>query len=200
MTEKSKFSTYLIKHNNLNNIGFKQWIFFSGMLFQNFSKWWRSGINRINFHEGIDFCFFEDKSGKYHSLNKDIVVPVMYNGEIVYVCEDFLGKSIFVKHRSYKKRGKILYSIYAHTNQTLRIGLPNTVNEGDKIATIADIKKKNSKISAHLHISTIWLPDKFPVEMLNWKALSKFESSSFCDPLSFIDCKYSSYEDSNRTW
>lgn len=204
MPGKSQFSNYLIKYNYLDNIGFKQWIFLSGMLFQDFSKWWDSGNNRITSHEGLDFCFFEDKLGKHHRLNKNIVVPVMYNGEIVYVCDDFLGKSIFVKHSFYKKCGKMLYSIYAHTNLINRKGLSNKVNEGDKIATIANIKKRDSKIPPHLHISTIWLPDKFPVEMLNWRTLCKFERSNFSDPLRFIDCKYSKflkiYENNSRTW
>ena len=70
----------------------------------------------------------------------------MYNGDIVHIHDDFLGKSIYVKHSINDKSGNALHTIYGHTaTREVRHVTGKRVREGDIIAEIAALSE-NSKI------------------------------------------------------
>ncbi len=186
---KSRFHESLIEHNNLNKLGFKEWIFYPGMLFNHLHKWWTDRGIRHKPHEGIDLCFYRDENGQVHNLSEETHIPVMYNGEIVHIGNDLLGKSLYVNHNIYNNNGNKLYTIYGHASPYYGIDIGKILNEGDVIATIAPIRKK-TKIFPHLHISTAWLPESFPYEKLDWETINDCNTIILCDPLEFINCNY----------
>lgn len=188
--KKSRFTEFLIRHNGLDKSRFEEWIFCPGMLFNDPYKWWGCGGIRQRPHEGLDFCFYRDKAGQEHSLDEGIKIPVMYEGEIIHIEDDFLGKSIFVSHGIYDGLGNRFHTIYGHTNPCSGIDIGKVLSEGEVIAAIADVGKKKTEISPHLHISVAWLPKSFPYERLNWKTISNRSMATLRDPLEFIDCKY----------
>lgn len=192
--KKTQFHKFLIEHNGLNKLRFKEWIFYTGMLFNDLYKWWADGEIRHRPHEGLDWCFYRDEAGQVYSLNEKTLIPVMYHGEVVHINNDFLGKSLYVNHNIYDVHGKKLHTIYGHTSPYHGVDIGKHLNEGEVIATIAPIKKR-TKIFPHLHISTAWLPESFPYEKIDWETIHDHNIVTFCDPLEFIDCKYKVEQD-----
>lgn len=189
-TMKSQFIEFLVRHNNLNRFGFDAWIFYPGMLFNDLSTWWGDRGVRLRAHEGLDFCFYRDTGGQDRSLREKTMIPMMYEGEIVRIGDDFLGKSIFVSHNIYDACGNRLHTIYGHMNPYSGVTIGKVVGEGELIATIADTGKRTTKIPPHVHISVAWMPKSFPYERLDWKTMSDRSVVTLCDPLEFIECKY----------
>ncbi len=187
---KSTFSKLFVQYNDIAAYNFEEWVFRSGMLFQNLQTWWSNGDARTIPHEGIDFCFFRDKSGRVSRLGKGAKIPVMYDGEIVHIHDDFMGESIYVKHNIGDGNGKVLYTIYGHTISGNSHGVGKTVCEGDIIATMATTTKKDKRILPHVHITTVWMPESLSCEELNWEMISNSPSVILCNPLEFLDCKY----------
>lgn len=187
---KSPFHKFLIRCNDLNESAFGEWVFYPGMLFNDPFKWWEDGGVRSRLHEGLDLCFYRDKSGQNHAFNEKTDIPVMYDGKIIHISDDFLGKSLYVSHGIYDDTGNKLHTIYSHTSPYHDIDIGKTLRKGDTIATIADIRKSRAKILPHLHLSVAWLPESFPYEKLSWEIMADCKAIVFCNPLEFIDCKY----------
>lgn len=187
---KSRFNEFLIRHNGLDEFGFEEWIFCPGMLFHGQDTWWEDGGIRQSPHEGLDYCFYRDTGGQNHRLNEKTKIPVMYDGNIVNICDDFLGKSVFVNHDISDDRGNRLHTIYGHTSPYDNVDAGSVFQEGEAFATIADAGKKSTKVLAHLHISVAWVPEAFPRKELNWKTISDLQAITLCDPLEYIDGKY----------
>lgn len=187
----SRFSDYLIKNNHLDEEGFKEWIFVSGMLFNSREIWWKEDGTRPYPHEGIDFHMFRDLSGKTHTLKTDVKISLLFDGKVVHIINDFIGKSIFVIHNNIKDgNNHILHSIYAHTKPESDIEVGKTLKEGEIVATIAGTDIKKTNVPHHLHLSTAWISDKIQYDTLNWNTINSGEFVTFCDPLMFIDCNY----------
>ena len=177
--KKSRFSKCLVKSNNLDKQGFYEWCFSSGMLFNDLDKWWDPKSLRVKHHEGVDFQFFKDKEGRNHCLKTETAVPVMFDGEVVQICNDFLGKSIFCKHDIHDKNNRRLHTIYAHTVPHNDVKIGNSLKEGDLIATLADTNGKRSKISHHRHVSTAWITETIDYETLSWDTICSPNISVF---------------------
>lgn len=186
---KSRFNEFFLTYNNFDKSGFNEWVFYPGMLFNDAYKWWDAGVRKRP-HEGIDICFYRDKSGIVRNLDERIKVPVMYSGEIVHIGDDFLGKSLYVGHTMYDDNGNKLHTIYGHTNPYPWINIGRILNEGDIMATIAETNKKGTGIFPHVHISVVWLPESFSKEHLGWETICISNEVVLCNPLEFIDCRY----------
>ncbi len=180
----------MIKHNYLGKLGFEGWIFYPGMLFHSQHKWWGKGGMRQRPHEGLDFCFYRDRAGQNHTLNEKTKIPVMYEGEIVGIHDDFMGKSLFVSHDFYDELGNRLHTIYGHTNPYPGVDIGRLFREGETIAVIAAARKNDTRIPSHLHISVAWLPKSFPYNRLNWETMGDRGVTTLCNPLEFIDGNY----------
>lgn len=187
---RSRFSEYMIEYNNLNERGFKEWVFYPGMLFNSKDKWWGDGGIRDKPHEGLDLCLYRDEDGKNHILDETINIPIMYEGKVAGIIDDFIGKSIYVSHDIYDGKGNRLYTIYGHTEPYDGITRGTVLDEGSIIATITDARKKKAKMSSHVHVSIAWLHDTFPHERLDWKTLSSPGIVTLWDPLEVITCNY----------
>ena len=184
---KSQFGKYLIKQNNLSVLGFKEWVFSSGMLFNNLERWWEKGDKRATRHEGIDICNYRNIHNRICFLDKNTIVPAIYDGYVIEVNSDFLGTSVYLRHNIHNCDGGGLYSVYAHTKLYDDIVVGRFVKEGGGIATIADTGNSIIKIAEHLHITMMWLPDGFPVTMLNWQTICNRSAVTLCDPNEFIE-------------
>ncbi len=183
---KSKFNSFFTKHNDFNTHGFKEWIFYPGMLYQDTEAWWSEDAVRSSPHEGIDLCFYKDNYGQIHSIEKGTKLPVMYDGEIAHVHEDFLGKSIYVKHNKINEMGNILHTIYGHIIPLNRHDTNMTVREGDIIAEVA-ISPKNKSIHPHIHITIAWLPASLPYKKISWKTIGNPQLVTLCNPLEYLN-------------
>ncbi len=185
----SAFNSFFIKRNNdLNTHGFKEWVFYPGMLFQDREAWWTDNGFRPAPHEGIDLCFYRDNEGQVRRIGNGTKIPVMYTGEIVHIHDDFLGKSIYVKHRINDKSGNVLHTIYGHTVPENRHDTGKSVHEGDTIAEIAALSEK-SKILPHIHITMAWIPETLSCKKLNWETTGNPRLVTLCNPLEYIDSR-----------
>ncbi len=187
LMKKSRFSEYLIKSNNLERQGFVEWVFLSGMLFNDIDKWWDSGTIRCRAHEGVDFQLFNDKAGRNHCLKTELNVPVMFDGKVIQVANDFLGKSIFCKHDIQDANNRYLHTAYAHTIPHSDIKIGTTLKEGDLIAKLASTDGKKSKIPHHLHVTIAWITETVDYEKLSWETIYDQDRVVFCDPFDFIE-------------
>ena len=185
---ESTFKTFFTKHNNFHTYGFKEWIFYPGMLFQNMEAWWTDNGLRPTPHEGIDLCFYRDNAGKVRRIDNGTKIPVMYTGDIVHTHDDFLGKSIYVKHSINDKSGNALHTIYGHTIPRNLHDTKKRVRQGDIIAEVAAVPE-NSKVLPHIHITMAWIPESLPCKRLNWGTIWTSRSVTLCNPLEYIDTK-----------
>ena len=184
------FSKSLIRCNGLERLGFERWIFYPGMLFKAEDLWWAEGRRRRSPHEGLDICLYVDSEGQHCSLDESTKVPLTYEGQIVKIDADFLGKSIYVSHGIYDRDGNQLHTIYGHTIPCDDARRGAAFVEGDVIATIAGAGNRKASIPLHLHISIAWIPKSIPYESLNWETISAPGNAILLDPLQTMDFKY----------
>ncbi len=187
--EIRQFGNYLKTCNRLEDAGFQEWIFFPGMLFRSPEKWWGNKGIRPAPHEGLDICLYATKDGRQMQFDKSTKIPVGYNGKIVRIIKDFLGKSLYVRHDIQDDAGRYFYSLYGHTlpSDSLRKG--SIVNAGDIIGTVSDIRKKTG-ILPHLHISMAWIPASRAPETLDWDTVGTSAEIILLNPLDALGDQY----------
>jgi murein DD-endopeptidase MepM/ murein hydrolase activator NlpD len=191
MLTARSFHMLLVSTNNLGQKAFKEWSFRPGMLFNAKYKWWGDAGARTSPHEGLDIGFFRTATSEICSLPEGAKVPAIFDGEVVKVCEDFLGKSIFVRHQTLRMGTSPLFTIYGHTKPCPSIDPAMKIAEGDVIATVADAGAKGVSVPSHLHISLAWIPDGLPPEVLDWKYIGERSGLVLLDPLTVLGLPHS---------
>jgi hypothetical protein len=187
---KSSFAENLVRHNGLAVLGFREWAFLRGMLFDAEDGWWGSLKKRDRLHEGLDLCLYTDGQGRSHNLGSGAKIPVIYSGRVVKIDGDFLGKSIYVKHDFRDGSGNFLYSVYGHTNPRPDIDTKVAISEGEVVGTIAETRGKRIEPPPHLHVSLVWASESLPVADLTWTTISAREAVKPIDPLRFLALPY----------
>ena len=185
------FHKRLASLNNLDNIGFKEWVFHPAMLFGSHYKWWGDLGKRQHPHEGLDLCLYRTKQGHINYLTKETKIPVIFEGQVMKVSHDFLGKSVFVGHDAYASNGSQLYTIYSHIKPGNHIRPGERLSEGDIIGVIADTRNSGAGIPHHLHISVAWISNSVHLPELGWQALNDANNVVLLDPLAVIECPFS---------
>jgi hypothetical protein len=185
------FHERLLFFNNLDSLGFEEWIFRPEMLFGSFYKWWGDLGKRQRPHEGLDLCLYRTKEGDINYLTEVTKIPVILEGQVAKVSEDFLGESVFVSHGVYDANGSQLYTIYGHIKPANHIRPRERLSEGDIIGVIADTRNSRVAIPRHLHVSVAWIPDTTPMPELGWQMINDPTKVVLLDPLSVIECPYS---------
>ncbi len=185
------FCDTLIAHNNLAAQEFTEWSFYPGMLFNSIDKWWGTGGRRDKPHEGIDVCLFQGKTGSIKYLNKTAKIPAIYNGTIVQIINDYIGKTVFVNHAIYDRKGNQLYSICGHVEPYNGAASGADIDEGKIFATIADNGNIRVKMLPHVHVSVAWIPGNFPAEKLSWDIMHDDSLITLLNPLDVLGCRYS---------
>ena len=210
---KSGFVSHLIKENQLDACGFDRFIFFYGMMFGSKKKWWGTRGVRLSSHEGLDLCFFESTGHEYFRLDETINVPMLYDGRVEHITEDFLGKTVITRHCFDDPDQPVLLSLYGHLNPDKNLRIGDEIKEGQIFARIAGIEKQTAGIEKqtagienkkkiilpHLHIS-LAKPDMLPpANFLEWEFLNTVDRSVFIDPLNAISSEYTMIEYDDET-
>ena len=90
---ESTFKTFFTKHNNdFHTYGFKEWIFYPGMLFQDREAWWVDNGLRAAPHEGIDLCFYRDKTGQVRRIGEGTKIDNQVH--LAHNCK--IGKGVLI--------------------------------------------------------------------------------------------------------
>jgi hypothetical protein len=176
--------------NGLEEAGFDRWAFYPEMLFGAQRKWWGDRGHRPGPHEGIDLCLFATKAGEALRLRESSRIPVMFDGEILSIEEDFVGKSLYVRHRIDDGEGRQLFTIYGHTKPANGVQTGGRIGQGEVIATLSSAEKRPADVFAHLHLSVAWVSETQPSEELNWEKLHDPGVAILLDPLHVMDCPY----------
>jgi hypothetical protein len=188
--EKTPFSEYLVEYNNLRDAGFEEWAFYPGMLFGAQGKWWGDRRLRPKPHEGIDLCLYADKAGQVLRLDESSRIPVMFDGEIVRIEEDFVGESLYVGHEIDDGQGRQLFTIYGHTKPEDSARTGGRFGQGEVIATLSSPDREAAGAFAHLHLSVAWVSKTQAPDALNWELLHDPSVAILLDPLHVMDCPY----------
>jgi hypothetical protein len=188
--DRSHFTEFLIRENALDPDGFGHWIFHPGMLFNAPNKWWGNLGRRHKPHEGVDLCLYGNQGKQIQRIGAKIRVPAIFDGVIVAIIDDFLGRSVIVEHAACGSRSFKFYTIYGHTNPQRGFQIGSTLQAGDIFATIAGSTHKNSAILPHLHISLGWSEAAIFYERLNWQTLSTPGMLDLLNPLIILDRPY----------
>lgn len=183
---KTGFNRYLVRHNSLD--GFREWVFRPGMLFGSRLKWWGEGGYRSSPHEGLDLCLYRDGGGRIHGLDKNTKISLIYEGEVVRVVRDFIGKSVFLRHGLCDGEGNALYSVYGHIEPRGSVTRGRVFREGEIIAALADTRGRS--VPPHLHISLAWMSSAYRPEELGWEMMRDARKARLLDPLPLVVDSY----------
>ena len=186
----TRFTEFLIQKNALDKGGFKGWAFYPGMLFHSTDKWWGDRGKRGKPHEGLDLGLYMDRKDRILRLGEKAKIPVMYDGKVVRVVDDFLGKSVIIEHLFSNHDNNRLCTIYGHTIPEDHLHVGNIVKAGDVIATLADSTRSKTNIFPHLHISLGWASKAISYDRLDWKNIGPPNALTLLDPLQVIDGHY----------
>lgn len=156
------------------------------MLFNTLDTWWREEGHRKSAHEGLDLLLYRTHARQMARLSQGTRIPVMADGLIRRIINDYLGKTVFVEHAPPRPDCTRVYSIYGHTvpNQEIQAGM--TIRRGDVIATVAGPVSAPFPMAPHLHLSIAWTPEPLPCDQLTWDALGTSRRLTLLDPLKVI--------------
>jgi len=191
---KTRFTEYFIQENALDDHGFEEWIFYPGMLFNAPDKWWGDQGKRDKPHEGLDLCLYKDRRGRMRRLDEKTKIPVIYDGVVVGIVNDFLGKSVIIEHDLADSDTNRFCTIYGHLNPHKGLHVGRVVKEGDIIATLADLRNLKVKILSHLHISLGWASKFISYNKLDWETIGAANTLTLMDPLYVIGRHYRALE------
>jgi len=187
---KTRFTEHLIHENALGEHGFKEWIFHPGMFFNAPDKWWGDQGKRDKPHEGLDLCLYRDRRGRMHRLDEKTKIPVIYDGIVVGIINDFLGKSVIIKHDLTDSGDNRFCTIYGHINPHKGLHVGRIVKEGNIIATLADLRNSKVKILSHLHISLGWASKLISYNKLDWETIGAPNTLTLMDPMCVLGWHY----------
>ena len=183
----TRFTEFLIRKNALDQGGFNGWVFCPGMLFNSTDKWWGDQGKRDKPHEGLDLCLYKDHKDTILRLDEKAKIPVIYDGTVVGIVDDFLGKSVIIEHLFSDYDNNRLCTIYGHTIPENTVYVGKIVKQGDVIATLAGSSTSQTGMFPHLHISVGWTCKEISYDSLDWENIGDPNTVTLLDPLRVID-------------
>ncbi len=180
----------LVRINGLDRLGFEEWVFTPGMLFNAPNKWWGDGERRDRPHEGLDLYLYREKGGAIRCLDSSTSIPLICAGEVLACGRDFLGVSLYVGHDVYNSAGNRLCSIYGHVTPAAGMEPGALLDDCAILGTIADASVKRADVPSHLHISVAWVQASFSFQELSWATVGEPGVATLVDPLQVIRCEY----------
>ncbi len=166
--------SYLDTITHLNNLPIsdqREWFFHQGMLFRSRAKWWADFGTRHAMHEGLDIGLYRNRTGELRWLDTKTRVPAMAKGEVINVCNDFLGRSVIIRHA--QDEASRLVSVYSHIKVPSLVVPGTRVEKDDVIGQIAGTTEKKSGIHCHLHISIMEIANEIPDNGISWKIMGE---------------------------
>jgi hypothetical protein len=186
--KKTGFTGDFIRENGLNEEAFRDWVLYGGMLFRSSDKWWGDMGRRSTPHEGLDLCLYRNHEERIYNITKGMNIPVLYEGIVAGIINDFIGESIIVRHYTPDSSNKEFCTIYGHTAPKDYICTGRIVRAGEIIATVAGSSGPKPVISPHLHISIGYPPSgEISYNTLNWDDIGDTNKITLIDPLQVID-------------
>jgi murein DD-endopeptidase MepM/ murein hydrolase activator NlpD len=183
---KSSFTDVLVRKNNLDKQGFIAWFFYSGMEFGAWDTWWGEKSKRDRPHEGIDLCYYHGAADTIFHIDDKAKIPAMYDGTVVKIMGDFLGKTIIIKH-SFPETGRGTFlTMYGHTAPVEGLKTGQSAKAGDIIATLAASLGSKTPLP-HLHMTLAWNPEPIPYDALDWTTIGNPDVVRLVNPLRVID-------------
>ncbi len=185
---KSGFTDYFIRENGLDGIeAFKEWLLCPEMLINASEKWWGDlGVRNVR-HQGLDLSCYRTSNDNIIYLNGRTKIPAMYDGILVEVINDFLGKSLILKHSIPGTEVEDFLTVYGHTHPWQDTHMGKEYKEGEPIARVADIESAKSRVRPHIHLSIGLLSKPVPYAQLDWENMSDPDTMIWIDPLQVID-------------
>ncbi len=133
----------MVRVNGLHD--FQAWEFPPGARFNDRKEWWRKDGVRPVPHQGIDLVAWRNAVGDIIALDQETLVVTAYEGVVINISPDFLGKSVFIMSEG------CLLQIYSHIEPVDRLKKGMEIGGGTVIGKISPQKKE--LISPHLHLS-----------------------------------------------
>jgi len=185
---KSGFTDYFIRENELDAFeDFREWLLCPEMLFDASEKWWGDFGFRDVRHPGLDLCCYRTSKDKTSYMNGHTKIPAMYDGVLVGMIDDFLGKSLILKHSIPGIEVEDFLTVYGHTHPGQGIQIGKEYKEGETIARVAGMDNSRSRVRPHLHISIGLLAKPVSYARLDWENMSDPDTMILIDPLQVID-------------
>lgn len=185
---RSRFTEMLFTDRDGNCRGFKEWIFCPGMLFNAMDKWWGAKGRRSRPHEGLDLCMYRNMQGGIVRLDETILIPAIFDGKVVKIIDDFLGKSVIIEHTSPDHRA--FCSVFGHTRPVSGIKEGRKLKEGDIVATIAHKGRAGTGVLPHLHVTIGLTSEKTSYDLMEWENIADPDMLTLIDPLQVIGGNY----------
>ncbi|MDY6792294.1 MAG: peptidoglycan DD-metalloendopeptidase family protein [Thermodesulfobacteriota bacterium] len=160
------------------------------MLFNASDKWWDDQGKRNKPHQGLDVCLYRDRLGMIHRLGEKTKIPVSYDGTVVGMFHDFIGKSVIIEHGFTDSDNNRFCTIYGHTNPHRGLHVGRIVKEGDIIVSLADWNNSKAKTLSHLHISVGWASKYISYDTLDWETIGDPNTFTLMDPLCILGSHY----------
>ena len=187
---KTRFTEFFIRENKFYKLSFARWVFCPGMLFHSPDKWWGDRGKRDKPHEGLDLGLYKDRRSSIHRFDEGTRIPAMYDGAIVSIINDFIGKSIFIEHGPADGEPGRLITIYGHTNPRRDLHVGTIVKEGDVVGTLAVPNASKTDILPHLHVSVGKASQSVSYDQLDWRTIGVSDKLMLFDPLDVIGRRY----------
>lgn len=182
--KKSAFTDYFLEANDLETDDFKEWLLCDGMLFNSSERWWGDRAKRKNPHEGLDLVLYSDGNNSVTKVSSATKIPIMFDGIVVGIFDDFLGKSIFVTHPISDSENRKLCTIFGHTDPASDLYVGKMVKAGEVVGRVANAGK--SKVGSHLHITIGWAQRETMDDLLDWKMIGDSQVMKLINPLDLI--------------
>lgn len=180
-----RFSEYLTAIAHINRLGNGrrvEWLFHTGMLFSTRDKWWGDFGTRSSAHEGIDITYFRTRPREICRFDDTIIIPAMEDGQIINICDDFLGRTLVVEPVNHEFAGTRVIYTYAHILPESRLIIGHRIKKNEAVARVCDTRK-NPKLTPHLHFSCFEIEKGVLPEDLNWDLFSKSTSLTPIHPV-----------------
>lgn len=160
-------------------------------------KWWGDRGQRYKPHEGIDLCLYMDGRNRMLRINGEIRIPVLYDGVIVRIIDDFLGKTVIAEHRLSDSDNDKFYTIFGHVQPNDRLCEGKKVEQGEIFASLTATIHSKTAIVPHVHIS-LGRPSKpIAYDRLDWETINDPRIFVLLDPIDLVDGNYTVLEDAD---
>jgi hypothetical protein len=175
------FTRSLLAKNPAMAVLFQQWSWRPGTGFQDTDLWWGKEKKRITPHEGVDFVRYRDRNGKSWSLAGGLAVPTIFPGELAWCHQDFLARSLYIKHPQFELSGRVLYTVFGHLQPLEKESVGRRVAAGEVVGSLEKYQQNNI-VPLHVHLTIAWIPEVIAPEDLSWQLLNDRELVTLVDP------------------
>lgn len=158
---------------------FQHWIQEPGTCFGDEYLWWGERKKRIAPHEGIDLLCYADRQGKKHQLAPGMRIPAIFSGRAVQLHQDFLNRSLYLRHDRFRRQGAVLHTVYGHVQAEETVCLGREIRAGETAAILEAYPR--SAVPLHLHFTLAWIPESIEPHRLCWQLLNEDEQIILLD-------------------